>query len=89
VIERSLIVVDSNEFSVDKNWFSHEFQSSPRVGPASRISTEKEQIESALAQTKGKISGRQGAAAILGIPAFTLESKIRALRINKHAYKGA
>jgi PAS domain S-box-containing protein len=89
VIERSLIIVDTNEFSVDKNWFSHEFQSSPRVGPTSGISTEQEQIEAALAQTKGKVSGRQGAAAILGIPASTLESKIRALRINKHAYKGA
>jgi transcriptional regulator with GAF, ATPase, and Fis domain len=89
VIERSLIIVDTNEFSVDKNWFSHEFQSSQRVGPASRTSTEQEQIEAALSQTKGKVSGRQGAAAILGIPASTLESKIRALRINKHAYKGA
>ena len=89
VIERSLIIVDSNEFSVDKNWFSHQFQSSPRLGPVSGISTEQEQIEAALAQTRGKVSGRQGAAAILGIPASTLESKIRALRINKHAYKGA
>jgi len=89
VIERSLIIVDTNEFSVDKNWLSHEFQSSRRMGPASGISTEQEQIEAALAQTKGKVSGRQGAAAILGIPASTLESKIRTLRINKHAYKGA
>jgi len=89
VIERSLIIVDTNEFSVDKNWFLHEFQSSSRVGPASRISTEQEKIESALAKTQGKVSGRQGAAAILGIPASTLESKIRTLRINKHAYKGA
>jgi len=87
VIERSLIIVDTNEFSVDKNWLSHEFQSSPR--PASRISSEQEQIEAALTQTKGKVSGRQGAAAKLGMPASTLESKIRTLRINKHAYKGA
>src|SRR6266852_4060860 len=89
VIERSLIVVDTNEFSVDKNWLSHEFQSSRRVGPASRISTEQEKIEAALAQTKGKVSGAHGAAAKLGMPASTLESKIRTLRINKHAYKGA
>ena len=88
VIERSLIIVDSNEFSVDKNWFSHEFQSGQRGGPASKISTEQEQIEAALAQTKGKVSGRHGAAAVLGMPASTLESKIRALRINKHAHKG-
>jgi len=71
VIERSLIIVDSNEFSVDGNWFSHEFQSSRR--PASRISTEQEQIEAALTQTKGKVSGRQGAAAKLGMPPSTLE----------------
>jgi transcriptional regulator with GAF, ATPase, and Fis domain len=89
VIERSLIIVDTNEFSVDKNWLSHEFQSSPRVGPASGISTEQEQIEAALVQTKGKVSGREGAAAILGIPASTLKSKIRTLRINKHVYKAA
>ena len=88
VIERSLIIVETNDFSVDKSWFSDEFQSSPRVGPASRISTEQEQIEAALAQTKGRVSGSRGAAAILGIPASTLESKIRTLRIKKHAYKG-
>src|SRR5690242_9615501 len=88
VIERSLIIAETNEFSIDKNWFSHEFQSSQRVGPASKISTEQEQIEASLAQTKGKVSGRQGAAAILGMPASTLESKIRTLRINKHVYKG-
>jgi PAS domain S-box-containing protein len=88
VIERSLIIVDTNEFSVDKNWFSHEFQSSPRTGPASKISTEQEQIEAALAQTKGKVSGRHGAATRLGIPASTLESKIRSLKINKFQFKG-
>jgi transcriptional regulator with GAF, ATPase, and Fis domain len=89
VIERSLIIVDTNEFSVDNNWLSHEFRSSPHAQPASRRSAEQEQIEAALAQTKGKVSGRQGAAAILSMPASTLESKIRAMRINKHAYKGA
>ena len=88
VIERSLIIVDTNEFSIDRNWFSHEFQSS-HARPPSRMSTEHQQIEAALAQTKGKVSGRDGAAAILGMPASTLESKIRTLRINKHAYKGS
>ena len=86
VIERSLIIVDTNEFSVDQNWLSHEFQSNPR--PASRISSEQEQIEAALAQTKGKVSGRQGAAAKLGMPASTLESRIRSLKINKFHFKG-
>jgi formate hydrogenlyase transcriptional activator len=89
VIERSLIIVDTNEFSVDKNWLSHEFQSSPHAGSATKVSTEQEQIEAALAQTKGKVFGRHGAAAKLGIPASTLESKIRSLRINKFQFKGA
>src|SRR5207248_3017411 len=92
VIERSLIIVDTNEFSVDKNWLSHEFQSSRRVGPASGTSTEQEQIKAALAQTKGKVSGRQGAAAILGIPASTLESKIRrnwAMAAESSGYRAA
>ena len=87
VIERSLIIVDTNEFSVDKNWLSHEFQSSRRVGPASTISTEQEQIEAALAQTKGKVSGAHGAAAKLGMPSSTLESRIRSLKINKFQFK--
>jgi formate hydrogenlyase transcriptional activator len=86
VIERSLIIVDTNEFSVDENWLSHE--ASPRAGPAGRKSTEQEQIEAALSQTKGRISGREGAAALLGVPASTLESKIRSLKINKFQFKG-
>src|SRR5437660_4841184 len=88
VIERSLIIVDTNEFSVDKNWLSHEFQSSRRVGRASRISTEQEQIEAALAQSNGKVSGAHGAAAKLGMPPSTLESRIRSLKINKFEFKG-
>jgi PAS domain S-box-containing protein len=88
VIERSLIIVDTNEFSVDKNWLSHEFQSSQRVGPASRISTEQEQIEAALAQCNGKVSGAHGAAARLRMPPSTLESRIRSLKINKFQFKG-
>jgi transcriptional regulator with GAF, ATPase, and Fis domain len=82
-------IVDSNEFSVDQNWFSREHQLSSHPQPAGETSSEQGRIEAALAQTNGKISGRQGAAALLGIPASTLESKIRSLRINKHAYKGA
>ena len=88
VIERSLIIVDTNEFSVDKNWLSHEFQSSRRVGRANRISTEQEQIEAALAQSNGKVSGAHGAAAKLGMPPSTLESRIRSLKINKFQFKG-
>jgi formate hydrogenlyase transcriptional activator len=88
VIERSLIIGGTNEFSIDKSWFSSESQ--PARSPAvDRTSSERTRIEAALAQSSGKVSGAHGAATILGLPASTLESKIRTLRINKHAYKGA
>jgi len=44
-------------------------------------------IEEALAKTSGRVSGSSGAAAILGIPASTLESKIRSLKIDKYRFK--
>jgi formate hydrogenlyase transcriptional activator len=44
-------------------------------------------IEAALADASGRISGPSGAAAKLGIPPSTLDSKIRAFKINKHRYK--
>jgi formate hydrogenlyase transcriptional activator len=50
--------------------------------------SEREHIEKALTQTKGKVSGVSGAAAQLGMPASTLESKIRSLKINKFQFKG-
>jgi len=48
---------------------------------------ERESIEAALAHSKGKVSGSSGAAAKLGIPASTLEWKIRSLKINKYRFK--
>jgi formate hydrogenlyase transcriptional activator len=40
-----------------------------------------------LAESRGRVSGPSGAAAKLGMPPSTLESKIRALKINKHRFK--
>jgi len=51
------------------------------------VDHEKEIIEAALKGTKGRISGAKGAAVKLGIPSSTLESKIKALKINKHRFK--
>jgi transcriptional regulator with PAS, ATPase and Fis domain len=90
VIERSIILCDTESFSVDESWLSLESVSTP---PASQVlaeelvSHEKEIIEAALAETKGRISGPSGAAAKLGIPASTLESKIKTLKINKYRFK--
>jgi len=88
VIERSLIITETNEFSIDKGWLANQPQPS-RSLPTDQKLNERKRIEAALAQSNGKIAGPSGAAAKLGIPASTLESKIRSLRINKHAYKRA
>src|SRR6266700_1164122 len=88
VIERSLIIGEANEFSIDKSWVANEPQPSG-AAPADQKTNERKRIEAALAQSNGKISGAHGAAAKLGIPASTLESKIRSLRINKFQFKGA
>ena len=87
VIERSLIIGETNEFSVDKSWFSNEPQPGSSVA-VDHTSTERQRIEAALAQSNGKVSGAHGAAAKLGMPPSTLESKIRSLRINKFQFKG-
>lgn len=91
VVERSLIVCDTDTFSVDQSWFA------PWKPPATSAATqplpkrlasdEKTLIEAALAESRGRVSGPSGAAVKLGIPASTLESKIRALSINKHLFK--
>jgi transcriptional regulator with GAF, ATPase, and Fis domain len=87
VIERSLIISETNEFSVDQSWFSNEPQLANSVA-VDETSTERKRIEAALAQSNGKVSGAHGAAAKLGMPPSTLESKIRSLRINKFQFKG-
>src|SRR6266478_5294101 len=81
VIERSVILTDGDVFSIDEAWLTRNTDAKDTgVG-------EREQIEAALAATKGRVSGPHGAATTLGIPRQTLESRIRALRINKHQFK--
>lgn len=90
VIERSVVVCDTETFSVDPSWISLQSSSIRRDGsrPAKKsVAQETEMIEAALAEAEGRISGPRGAAAQLGIPASTLESKIRTLRINKYRFK--
>jgi len=87
VIERSLIVSDTDKFSIDKSWVVNKLRPTASSGPVGYKPIERERIKAALAQSKGKISGPSGAAAKLGMPATTLESKIRALKINKYSFK--
>ena len=90
VIERSIIVCDTESFTVDESWLSRATSQPDQVSrPLLKIPTseEKRVIEVALAEAQGQVSGPTGAAARLGIPASTLDSKIKALKINKHRYK--
>jgi formate hydrogenlyase transcriptional activator len=89
VIERSVILCDTGTFSVDESWLARETSPS-RQRVADKLSAdadEKSAIEAALADTRGRVSGPRGAAAKLGMPASTLEAKIRSLGINKHRFK--
>ena len=91
VIERSLIVCETQTFSVDESWLYRQ----PLPGKPKRalglsenlVAQEKEMIEAALRESGGRVSGPAGAAARLGMPGSTLESKIRSLKIKKNRFK--
>jgi PAS domain S-box-containing protein len=99
VIERSIILSATDVFSVDELWLSK--RTSPQASPAETSSglraadvpknveprSEREIIEAALAETRGRVSGPSGAAAKLRIPPSTLETRIKALKINKQQFK--
>jgi PAS domain S-box-containing protein len=93
VIERSVIVCDTENFSVDASWLSRQpLASDPKTQlelarkPAAK---EKEIIQAALSESGGRVYGPSGAAAKLGMPRSTLESKIRSLKIDKNLFKTA
>jgi transcriptional regulator with GAF, ATPase, and Fis domain len=91
VIERSVIVCDTENFSVDESWLSRQpLASMPKSQPElpRKLATrEKEMIEAALRESGGRVSGPSGAAIRLGIPGSTLDSKIRSLKIDKNRFK--
>jgi transcriptional regulator with GAF, ATPase, and Fis domain len=91
VIERAVIVSDSETLSIDERWLSGRRSPTPPTVATAPISTlatqEKDAIEAALTESKGRVSGPFGAAARLGVPSSTLESKIKALKIDKRRFK--
>jgi PAS domain S-box-containing protein len=86
IIERSVIVCDTENFSVDESWLSQERRASRPLSDE-LVTQEKELIEAALARTHGRVSGPAGAAAELGMPASTLDSKIKSLKIDKRRFQ--
>jgi len=90
VIERAVILCEGETFSVDETWLTRALPvARRRTSTLNRVlvQQEKEMIEVALAETYGRISGQSGAATKLGLPARTLDSKIKRLRINKYRFK--
>jgi formate hydrogenlyase transcriptional activator len=88
VVERAVILSETDTFVVDESWLKRESaDSSPHEGLSALADREVEMIETALAESHGRISGPSGAAAKLGIPRQTLESKIRRLGIDKYGQK--
>jgi formate hydrogenlyase transcriptional activator len=90
VIERAVILCADETLSVSDTWLK---RTTPRLsgftGPlvATLADREREVIEAALADSQGRISGPSGAAAKLGIPRQTLDSKIANLQISKSRFK--
>jgi formate hydrogenlyase transcriptional activator len=92
IVERSVILCSGDTFSIDEAWLSSQAPfrtdgSGPL--PETLQDQEKEMIEAALMKSRGKVAGPRGAAATLGIPASTLESKIKQLRIEKRRFTSA
>ena len=94
VVERAVVLCDGDIFFVDETWLKRDLHHEPAQPEASSRKLgrllpeqEKEIIEAALAESRGRISGPKGAAAKLGVPRQTLESKIATLGINKHKFR--
>jgi formate hydrogenlyase transcriptional activator len=93
VVERSLVLADSDVFSVDGSWLPPGM-TQPAVADAATpplsdalATREKAIIEAALAETRGRVAGPSGAAAKLRVNPATLESKIRSMGIDKRRFK--
>jgi PAS domain S-box-containing protein len=92
VIERSVILNSGEVFAVDESWLSKQParrrpQEASRAPSAGEAHSEREFIEAALAASRGRVSGRSGAAARLGVPPSTLDHRIKALGIDKTQFK--
>jgi formate hydrogenlyase transcriptional activator len=90
VIERAVILSEGETFSVEETWLKRKPQVSG-IGTLNHVlvGQQKEMIETALREAEGVVGGPTGAAARLGIPRETLNSKIRKLGIKRHAFRSS
>jgi len=82
--ERAVILSEGETFSIDKTWI--EPTKPPIPLSTARVNQERGMIEAALGESRGRISGPEGAAGKLGMPRTTLEWRIKRLRIDKHRF---
>jgi len=90
VIERAAVLHEGGKLSIKRSWLSRECcrgESGPPLNFKSSAMTDREVISAALGESRGRVSGPLGAAAKLGVPPSTLESRIRSLNINKYRFK--
>jgi len=91
VIERSVILCETEIFSIDESWLPRQQSlTEPRneIELSRRLQAEEmDTIEAALKESGGRVFGPSGAAAKLGIARSTLESKIQSLKINKNRFR--
>ena len=97
VVERAVILSESDALDIDERWLLGGRTAAPFAAqPIQRIhrprtratqEEEKEAIETALMECKGRVSGPFGAASQLGVPSSTLESKIKSLKIDKSLFR--
>ena len=93
VVERSVIVSSGAVFSVDAAWLSKDSRrvslpQQPEPADANEDARRERQIiEDALAASRGRVSGPNGAAARLRVSPSTLENRIKKLRIRKSHFK--
>jgi formate hydrogenlyase transcriptional activator len=96
IVERAVLLCDGDTLSIDASWMKQETRaaatesSSVTLPDIDHLKSDRarELIESALAECGGRVSGRTGAAAKLGIPRQTLDSMIARLGIKKYKYRG-
>jgi formate hydrogenlyase transcriptional activator len=91
IVERSVIICESDIFSIDESWLPSPLPATESKRyielPRRLEAQEKNMIEEALKASRGRVFGPTGAAAKLGIPRSTLESKIRSLKIDRNRFK--
>jgi PAS domain S-box-containing protein len=89
IVERSVILSSSDTFWIEEAWLASPEPAQQELAsplPDALQNQEREMIEAALAECKGRVAGPKGAAAKLGIPRSTLDSKITQLKIKKHKF---